>query len=136
MIVLNFAHPLTDAHREQIEALSSQRVERVMDIPAQFDSNTPFAEQVEALVASVPLTPRQWQTEALLVNPPSYNFAAVTLLAHLEGRMGYLPSIIRLRPVADAAVRQFEVAEIIPLADVRAGTRKSRFQGWQALPHR
>jgi hypothetical protein len=37
MIILNFSHPLTAEHLAQIETLSGQSVERVVDAPAQFD---------------------------------------------------------------------------------------------------
>jgi hypothetical protein len=126
MIILNFSHLLTDEHLAQIEALSGEAVERVIEVPSQFESDAPYAGQIEALVAGIGLSPTEWQTLPLLVNSPSYNFAAVTLLAHLEGRMGYLPSVLRLRPVEGAAVRRFEVAEIISLAEVQEEARKRR----------
>ena len=126
MIILNFAHPLTDEHEAQVESLVGEAVDRVIDVPSQFAPEAAYAEQIGALVEGLGLSPTEWQTLPLLVNLPSYNYAAVTLLAHLEGRMGYLPSILRLRPVEGAAVRRFEVAEIIPLAAVRDEARKRR----------
>ena len=38
MILLNFSHPLTDAQREQIEALTGDAITESRDIPAQFDN--------------------------------------------------------------------------------------------------
>ena len=58
--------------------------------------------------------------------PPALNFAAVTLIAHLHGRMGYFPPIVRTRPVPDALPPRFEVAEIINLQDVRQRARRKR----------
>jgi hypothetical protein len=126
MIVLNFSHPLTPAHREQIAALTGQPVDDVIEIKTHFDNGQPFEPQLAALLEEVPLTAEQWQTESLLVNPPSFNYVAVLLLADLHGRMGYFPACIRLRPVADAVPPRFEVAEILNLQGVRNGAREGR----------
>ena len=67
MIILNFAHPLTEPQLEQIAALAGQPVEGVTDIKAQFDLNEPFAPQVAALVDSLGITPANWQGGAFPV---------------------------------------------------------------------
>jgi hypothetical protein len=126
MLLLNFAHPLTDDHLAKIEQLTGQLVTRVIELPSQIDTNQPLAPQVEALANAAQLSPTQWQTEAILVNPPSYNFLAVALLAELHGRMGYFPPVLRLRPVKDALPPRFEVAEVINLQAVRDGARAGR----------
>ena len=72
------------------------------------------------------LTPQEWQGGDFLVNPPAYNFAAVTLLAELHGRMGYFPAIIRIRPAAGSTPPRFETAEIINLQNVRDSARRGR----------
>jgi hypothetical protein len=79
-----------------------------------------------ALVDSVDLAPSDWQTQPLLVVPPSLNFIAVTLLAELHGRMGYFPPVVRLRPVAGSTPTRYEVAEIINLQQVRDEARSRR----------
>jgi len=61
MIVLNFAHPLTTEHLAQIEALTGQTVERVIERPAQFEPGQSFGPQVVALTDSVGLPPVKWQ---------------------------------------------------------------------------
>jgi hypothetical protein len=126
MIVINFSHPLTEEQLAQIEALAGQKVERVIEIPTQLDPAAPFAPQVEELADKVGFSPREWQTLPILINPPSLNFIAVTLLAELHGRMGYFPTIIRLRPVANATPPRFEVAELINLQAVRDRAREQR----------
>lgn len=126
MILLNFAHPLTAEHLAQVEAISGQTAERVIDAPAQFDHAQPFAAQVTALVDGLGLSPSEWQTLALLVNPPSLNVIAVTLLAELHGRMGYFPAVVRLRPVIGSTPPRFEVAEIVNLQTVRDSARSQR----------
>ena len=72
------------------------------------------------------LSPQQWQTETILVNPPSYNFLTAALLAELHGRMGYFPPILRLRPFKDSLPPRFEVAEIINLQHIRDEARTRR----------
>jgi len=44
----------------------------------------------------------------------------------LHGRMGYFPAVLRLRPVADAALSRYEVAEIMNLQSIRETARKMR----------
>ena len=126
MIIVNFSHPLTSEHLAQVEALTSQVVERVIDRPAQFDAADPFVPQVVALVDSVALNPAEWQTLPLIVNPPSLNLIAVSLLAELHGRMGYFPPVLRLRTAAGIVPPRFEVAEVISLQDLRQQARKRR----------
>jgi hypothetical protein len=126
MILLNFSHPLTPEHLAQVEALTGRAVQRVVDLPAKFDVLQPFAPQVIALVDAAGLTPTEWQTLPLLVNPPSLNVIAVTLLAELHGRMGYFPPVLRLRTEAGAVPPRFEVAEIVNLQAVRERARERR----------
>jgi hypothetical protein len=45
---------------------------------------------------------------------------AATLLAELHGRMGYFPTILRLKPIPNSTPPQFQVAEVINLQAVRA----------------
>jgi len=99
MILINFSHPLTSEQLRAIEQLvqldagqagqAGGAIERILDAPAQFDHVQPFVPQVTALVDGVELTSAEWQTAQILVNPPSLNAIAVTLLAELHGRMGY-----------------------------------------------
>lgn len=126
MILLNLAHPLTEYQRKEIELLTQQNLERVMDIPVQLDNTLPYAEQIRQLVSDIPLDAQQWQTEAILINPPAYNYAALTLFAELHGKMGYFPSIIRIRPAEDSVPTRFEVCEIINLQVIRDAARETR----------
>lgn len=126
MLLINFTHPVTPAHVQSIEVLTGQRVERVIEQTTHFDTGQPFAGQVAALVDAVGLTSHEWQTLPILVNLPSLNFIAATLLAELHGRMGYFPPIVRLRPVQGSLPPQFEVAEIINLQAVRDEARGKR----------
>ncbi len=126
MILLNFSHPITSEQLAQLEGLIGQKVERVIEIPTQIDPQHPLAPQVVALADKVGLSPAEWQTLPLLVNPPALNFIAVVLLAELHGRMGYFPPVLRLRPVPGVVPPRYEVAEIINLQALRDEARRLR----------
>lgn len=126
MILLNFSHPLTDAQRSQLEALTGQALADVRQVPTQFDEQQPFAPQLASLMATIDLTPAQWQGAPILVMLPSLNFIAAALLAELHGRMGYFPPVVRTRPVAESVPRRYEVAEILDLQALREAARRQR----------
>jgi hypothetical protein len=126
MILLNFSHPLTPDHLRQIAALIGRAVERVIEAPSQIDPQQPLAPQVVALVDQAGLSPAEWQTLPLLVNPPSLNFIAIVLLAELHGRCGYFPAHLRLRPVQGTMSPQYEVAEVLNLQALRDAARQRR----------
>ena len=131
MLILNFAHPLTEEHLAQIERLTGQKPERVIVINSQIDPQQPLAPQVAGMADAAGLTPEEWQTLPLLINPPSLNFSAVALIAELHGRMGYFPPCIRMRPVVGpdgqrVVPPRFEVAEILNLQEIRDRARRLR----------
>lgn len=127
MFLLNFAHPITPEQQAQIEALTGQPIGQVIAVPVHFDNARPFLPQLERLMAQIPLSPEAWQTQPILVNPPSLNFITALLLAELHGRMGYFPPIVRLRPVPGAVPPRYEVAEILNLQAVREAARAHRY---------
>ncbi len=126
MVLLNFAHPLTPEHRRQIEEIAGQPVERVIDINSQVDPQQPLVPQVVALADQAGLSPAEWQSLPLLINPPALHVIAVTLLAELHGRIGHFPAIVRIRPVAGTTPTRYEVAEIVNLQAVRDAARTRR----------
>jgi len=126
MLLLNFSHPMTDIQRSQIEGQINAVGIQTIDIPTQFEDQQPFVPQLEQLLTAIALTPAQWQTEPILVVLPSLNYIAVALLADLHGRMGYFPSVVRMRPIAGSVPRQFEVAEILDLQVIRESARRQR----------
>ncbi len=127
MILLNYSHPLTPAQKSQVEALTGQPVEQVIDQPVQFDPDQPFQPQLLALMARLPLDALTLQTAQIVVNPPSLNFITALLLAELHGRMGYFPPVLRLRPVANSLPPRYEAAEVLNLQAVRDGARTTRY---------
>jgi hypothetical protein len=125
MILLNFSHPFPPEQLTQFEKLAGEPVTRKVDWLVQFDLAAPIAPQVVTLVDSLGLSPDEWQTLPIVVNPPAHNLIAVTVLAELHGRMGYFPTVVRLRPL-EGAVQRTEVAELINLQCVRNEARSRR----------
>jgi hypothetical protein len=72
-----------------------------------------------ALVEGIELTPTEWQTLPIHINPPTLNVITATLLAETPWAHGYFPAMLRLRPVCGKSTARFEVAEIINLQAVR-----------------
>ncbi len=126
MILLNFSHPLTPDHLQQVEALTGQKTERVVEVHSQIDAQQPLVPQVMALADQAGLSPAEWQTLPILVNPPALNFVAVALLAEIHGRCGYFPAHLRMRPVQGSLPPQYEVAEVLDLQVVRDTSRQKR----------
>jgi hypothetical protein len=125
MLILNFTHPLTPDQRAQIEALAYTTVEEVRTIPVQIDQAEQLETQIIAIVDAAGLSPEEWQTRQLLINPPGFAPAAFVLLAELHGRMGHFPSLIRLRPKY-GPVTGYEVAELLNLQTIREAARNRR----------
>jgi transposase len=126
VLVVNFAHPLTEAQRGQIAALIGRPVERVLDVPAHCDPAVPLAGQVRALIERANLAPGEWQTAALVVNLPSLGVIAAAVLAELHGRTGHFPAVLRLRPAAGTVPTAYEVAEVVDLQALRDAARVRR----------
>lgn len=126
MILVNFAHPLTDVQERQLENLLGVPMDRVIEVSTQFDPQDGFELQTETLINTVGLTSTEWQTAPLSVILPSLSAIAVTLMAELHGRCGYFPPIVRIRPKADALPPEYEVAEVINLQAVRDRARSAR----------
>lgn len=126
MLVINFAHPLTAPQQARLVELIGTPIERIFDVRTQFDPQSSFTDQAVALLDQVALSPEQWQTLPLLINPPSLAPIACVILAELHGRTGYFPSIVRLRPVSGSTPPAFEIAEVINLQGVREKARGRR----------
>ncbi len=126
MLILNFTHPLTEEQKAQIEALAGTAIDEVRTIPVQIEQAEPLEPQIRAIVDAVQLTPEEWQTIPLLVNPPGYAPAAFVLLAELHGRIGHFPLLIRLRP-KPGPVPAYEVTELLNLQSIRESARRHRY---------
>jgi len=126
MIILNFSHPLTEEHFNQIRKLTGHNVINVIEIKTQFEQLTHFSEQVKILLQEVPLNSEEWQKERILINLPSFNTITAVLLAELHGRMGYFPTVIRICPVPGVTPPKYDVAELLNLQAIRDAARLER----------
>ena len=125
MILLNYAHPLTTDQRAQVAALLGVAPE-VRDVPTHVDRSLPRAEIATAMADAAGLSPTEWQTTPLLINPPGLAPLALALLAELHGRSGYFVPVLNIRPVAGAIPPRYEVAEIVNLHAIREAGRGRR----------
>jgi hypothetical protein len=132
MIIVNFSHPLSDAQKTEIERIQPHSIDRVIDIPTNFDNNLPFGEQAVSLARAVPLSAREWQTERILLLLPEQSAIAALMLAILHGYRGDFPTIIRRRRETGEVATVYEIAEIINLQEVRETARPNRYTGASA----
>lgn len=132
MILLNYAHPLSEAQLEQIAGLLGGRPE-VREVAVQVAQGAELRPQVRALADGAGLSGAEWQTRALLVNLPGLAPAAAALLAEIHGRAGHFPAMLRLRPRPNSTPTVYEVAEIVNLQGLRDQAREGR-AGPQAPP--
>jgi len=126
MKILNFAHPLTDEQIREIQILVGVEITEVLETPSQIDTETPLAPQIEKMLDEIGFTAQEWQTGTLLINLPSLNYSAATVLAQLHGRMGYFPPVLRLRPLTGEIPHRYVVTEILNLQAVREEARGKR----------
>jgi hypothetical protein len=125
MLLLNYTHPLTDEQRETLTTLLGQHPD-IRDIPTHVDRNQPLTHVATALADDAGLSPHEWQTIPLLLNPPALSPVAIALLAELHGRCGYFVPILNVRPVAGVVPPRYEISEIIALQELRDTARQRR----------
>ncbi|GIV96492.1 MAG: hypothetical protein KatS3mg057_1149 [Herpetosiphonaceae bacterium] len=128
MIILNFTHPITDAQRQQIEQLAGRAIEQITSIPTHLDQSRPLAEQAATLVDQAGLSPEEWQTLPIVINPPGLAPLALAVVAEIHGRRGGFPVILRMRPIITTVDTTYEVAEIVNLQQIREAARERREQ--------
>jgi len=127
--LLNFGHPITEEQQQQIERVLGLDVKddwlEIIDIRCQLDIDGPFDIQAQNLADECALDADEWQTEALIVNPPALSSAAVMLLAEIHGRCGYYPPCVRLKK-ADGLPPRYELTEVMDVDGQRQKARQRR----------
>ncbi|MCA9977072.1 MAG: hypothetical protein KC413_15025 [Anaerolineales bacterium] len=98
MIVLNFGHPLTEDRLSAIRVATGQTELVLRQVKTHIDPERPFPDQIAQLINDLNINSQTWQTEPMLINPPTHNIIAAALLAELHGRMGYFPAIKPIHP--------------------------------------
>lgn len=126
MLILNFAHPFTDAQVKEIEEIAGEKIDEIIEIPSQIDHDLPFEQQTDSMLDRANLTTKDWQTKPILINLPSLNYSTAAMLAQLHGRMGFFPPVLRLRPDTEGVTPRFEAVEILNLQAMRERARKRR----------
>lgn len=112
MILINFNRPFKPDQIKQIEALTHEKIERVIDFAtAPLDGDQPVLPQLGKLLKSVSALKVELRSEPVIVHLPTQTYLAALLMADLHGWMGYFPRVIRtslrmgggLLPVQDVA---------------------------------
>lgn len=124
MILLNLSHPLTTTQKQAIEQTKNRPITHLIEQMTHLDQAKPFAPQIRAIIDRLPLDSAEWQSQRILIVPPGHAPATAVLLAHLHGRMGYFPEIIRIRP--SDGNEPYQLAEIINLQHIRDHARTLR----------
>ena len=70
MIVVNFAHPLTEAQYSEIERLAGAAITLLRDVACHVDNERPLASQVAACVDAVGLKATEWQSAGTWLTRP------------------------------------------------------------------
>lgn len=126
MHILNFAHPMTEAQQNQLAEKVGTAIDHVTTIKIHLDQTKEFVPQVVAVVDSLEIDSAAWQSNAWVIVLPALNYIAAILLAELHGRIGYFPTVVRLRPSDNPLLNEFVIAEIINLNRVREDARARR----------
>jgi hypothetical protein len=125
IVLLNYTHPLTSDQLAQVAALLGEPPDQ-RRIAVQVDRARPLAEVAAELADAAALGPAEWQTSALLINPPALAPVALALAAELHGRCGYFPAMLNVRPIAGANPPRYEIAEVVNLQAIRDLARTRR----------
>jgi len=118
-ILVNFSgREITEDQRRQVEKLTGNVVDEVIEVMAGLDMNSSFEPQIEAMVWAAGLTRPEWESLPLVVNVHGLAPATALLLARLHGLCGGFPDVLRMRENPPGS-RVWEVFEILPLQQVR-----------------
>jgi hypothetical protein len=124
MILLNFAHAISDVQLSQMHTSGLEIAEIRSNIDTNVDLNQELAPQVVRLVDEMNLSPKEWQNVPFVVRVPSFPLVAVLVIAEIHGRSGYFPNCVNIVP---SEIRgQFNYIDQVSLSVVREEARKRR----------
>lgn len=125
IMILNYAHSFSAA---QLATLTSMLGEQptIRPVSSQADRMRPLADVARELADAAGLSPEEWETTALVLNPPSLAPLALALVAEIHGRSGGFIAMLNIRPVPDSTPTRYEIAEIINLQRIREAARTLR----------
>jgi len=127
MVLLNFAHSLTEEDVSGIAALAGRTPKSVVHIAPEFVGSLPLVPQVRRVVDEVGFSQKEWQNTSLLVCLPLDPAAAAIFVAEIAGRHGRTPTIVRF--VQDAQKGRLVPFELVSLHQVRKETTQAQ-KGW------
>jgi hypothetical protein len=125
ILLLNYGHPLPETQAARLTSMLGEEI-TIRMIASQVDRERPIAEIAQALADASDLTGEQWQTQPIVVNPPSLAPLAVALIAEIHGRCGGFPAMLNIRPVANSLPTRYEIAEVVNLQTLREAARTKR----------
>ena len=127
-LVLNFSsHLILPNQQQTIQKKMNWPTSELMDARlGNVPENRNFVATLVNHIEKIDLLPNEWQTCRMVVVPAGYAPAWSVLLAELHGRLGYFPDVVRLRPASTHAEEKFEVAEVVPLREIRGQARAKR----------
>jgi hypothetical protein len=127
MILNCSGHPVHPAQKSAIEKLMHWQESEVLDVEL---GNVPedrnFVPAIEKAIDRLDLTPQEWQQVPMVVIPAGYPPACSVIQSILHGRFGHFPDVVRLRRVDPVDGVRYEVAEIMPLQQLRHESRGKR----------
>lgn len=126
MILNCSGHPVHSAQKSAIEHLMHWQEAEVLDVPL---GNVPedehFIPAIEKAIDRLDLTTKEWE-QPMVVIPAGYAPIWSVLQSILHGRLGHFPDVVRLRPCDPLTGQKYEVAEIMPLQQLRHESRGKR----------
>lgn len=126
MYLLNFGHPISPEHLDDLWTRFEVAVQQVVPIPVHWREDASFVKQAAAAMDEAGLDNHRLQTGSVLVNLPGHSAIAAVLLAELHGRIGHFPAVIRWQAAHDGAVSVYQIAEILNLNQIRHEARQQR----------
>ena len=120
MRILNFSYTLTETQEKQIQKLLNlnddewQEVD-IRRIEARLNIDKDMQKQIERILASIPMSLKEWQAKPVMIVPPPIAHSAILIAVGIFSICGYFPPIIRRKKQQNTLPPQFVVAEIIEL---------------------
>lgn len=125
MILINFGHPVSPEVLGEIAKITGP-IQKQQTIRCQVSNEQFFDTQAQSLVDQIDLSPEEWQRVRFCVILPGLSTIAAAVLAHMHGRCGYWPAVVRLKPVQDSVPPKFVFAEVMNLDGMRQTARQLR----------
>jgi hypothetical protein len=126
-LIMNFSgHPVHPTQKSAIEKLMHWQSAEVLDVPL---GNVPedhhFIAAIEKAVDKLDISAKEWELPMVVI-PAGYAPVWSLIQPILHGRLGHFPDVVRLRPVDPLSGVRYEVAEIMPLQQLRHISRGKR----------